>query len=75
MGVNSSFKGITTFCLSSAIVMTSVFVSSFTIYMAGLYLILSKREAKEAGKKKKHHKHRKTNGEEVDNGFLTRLYR
>ena len=37
-GVNSSFKGIRTFCLSSAIVMTSVFVTAFTLFIAVLTL-------------------------------------
>ncbi len=76
MGVNSSFKGIRTFCLSSALVMTCVFMSSFTCYLATLSLILAKQEAKDAGKKKKrHHKRRVESDEEVDNGALTKLYR
>ena len=72
MGVNSSFKGIRTFCLSSALVMTCVFMSSFTCYLATLSLILAKQEAKDAGKKKKR---RVESDEEVDNGALTKLYR
>ena len=77
MGVNSSFKGIRTFCLSSALVMTCVFMSSFTSYLAALSIILTKQEAREAGKKKKkrHHKRRVEPDEEIDSGFLTRLYR
>ena len=74
VGVNSSFKGIRTFCLSSAIVMTCVFMSSFTCYLATLSLILAKQEAKEAGKKKRHRKKRIELEEENDNGFLTKLY-
>ena len=43
VGVNSSFKGIRTFCLSSAIVMTCIFFTTFTFYMACLILIMSKQ--------------------------------
>ena len=59
-----------------ALVMTCVFMSSFTCYLATLSLILAKQEAKDAGKKKKrHHKRRVESDEEVDNGALTKLYR
>lgn len=39
-GVNSSFKGIRTFCLSSAIVMTAVFITAFTLFIAILTLAM-----------------------------------
>lgn len=78
VGVNSSFKGIRTFCLSSALVMSSVFFSTFTFYLAVMYLIMQNKETQEAakkdGKKKRRKHHRKTEDEE-DNDGITLFYR
>lgn len=40
--MNSSFKGISTFCLSSAIVMTCVFFTALTFFCAVLYLLMKR---------------------------------
>ena len=78
VGVNSSFKGIRTFCLSSALVMTSVFFSTFTFYLAVMYMIMERKEAKEAAKKdgqKQRGKHRRQTEDEEDNDGITLFYR
>ena len=66
VGVNSSFKGIRTFCLSSALVMTSVFFSTFTFYLAVMYMIMER---------KKRRKHRRQTEDEEDNDGITLFYR
>ena len=81
MGVNSSFKGIKTFCLSSAIVMTCVFFTTMTLFLALLTLNMKSLEArtKPLEKPRRHHHHHKEKKEEeeeeLDNGLLTRFYR
>ena len=65
MGVNTTFKGVSTFCLTSAIVMTSIYFTAFTLYIAFLYLILDRYERKEVAKEKErraergHHRRRR----------------
>ena len=77
MGVNSSFKGIRTFCLSSAIVMTCAFFTNMTLYLALLTLNVKSLEArtKPTVKPHRHHHHHQRDDDEVDNGFVTRFYR
>lgn len=81
VGVNTSFKGIKTFCLSSAIVMTSVFFTTMTLFLALLTLNMRSLEAhtKPLEKPRRHHHHHhkgeKDKEEELDNGLVTRFYR
>lgn len=80
MGVNSSFKGIKTFCLSSALVMTCVFFTTMTLFLALLTLNMQSLEARtkplEKPRRHHHHHHKKEDdGEELDNGWVTRFYR
>lgn len=81
VGVNSSFKGIKTFCLSSAIVMTSVFFTTMTLFLALLTLNMRSLEArskpleKPLEKPRRHRHHHHKDKEELDNGLVTRFYR
>ena len=65
MGVNTTFKGVSTFCVTSAIVMTTIYFTVFTLYIAFLYLILDGHERREAKKEKErraergHHRRRR----------------
>ena len=81
VGVNSSFKGIKTFCLSSAIVMTCVFFTTMTLFLALLTLNVKSLEArskpleKPLEKPRRHRHHHHKDKEELDNGLVTRFYR